>query len=198
MITPLRKHHRQQLAKANCPLSGEPIRRGGVASIGQGLPATLPSSEEWPRASFPTVGRAGVFNNDRGREMTWMRGLALSAVLVLLPTGTQVAYAQGYPGCMTNAADIRRDCLRGLGAPAHLCNRNYRDDVAECHRYDWRRRPIHPIRHPPPPTYRPPPPSRPGTMPVPGPRPGPTPGPARPGPTPQPGAPGTLPVPGPR
>jgi hypothetical protein len=106
--------------------------------------------------------------------MTWIRSWALGAVLVLvlLPAGTQVAFAQGYRACMANAEALRRDCLRGLGAPARFCNRNHRDDVAECRRYarGWSRRPIHPIRRPPPPISRPSPPMRPVPLPAPVPR----------------------------
>ena len=106
--------------------------------------------------------------------MTLIRSWALGAVLVLvlLPVGTQVASAQGYRACMANAAALRRDCLRGLGAPPHLCHLNYRDDVAECRRFarGWNRRPIRPIRRPPPPISRPSPPMRPVPLPAPIPR----------------------------
>ncbi len=85
--------------------------------------------------------------------MTKTLMIALGALLLM--AGTHVASAS----CAGDAAATRQECL-GDGprdrARMAECSVDYRDDLAECHRYEHA--PVMPRRMPPPPHHEPPPP----------------------------------------
>jgi hypothetical protein len=99
----------------------------------------------------------------KGGEMTKI--LATAMVAMLLLAGTQAAFAS----CAADAAAARAECLRGVGgdrARAADCAAEYRDDLAECHRYEpapmmhrpapmpMHQMPMHPMPVSPPPGHR--------------------------------------------
>ena len=85
--------------------------------------------------------------------MTKRLAMAMSAVFLI--AGTQFSAAS----CTGDVAEARQECLRDAGGTRDRlrdCNAAYRDDLAECHRYE--REPVITHRMSPPPAHREPPP----------------------------------------